>query len=112
MAMWKKESRVFAFGDIHGCPDELGALLKAIDLGADDTVIFIGDYVDRGPSARDAIDILIDLKSRHLNTVFLKGNHEDMMLAFIGMPRHHGESFLFNAGPARQPSYGIDDARS
>jgi serine/threonine protein phosphatase 1 len=109
MSGWKKQSRVFAFGDIHGCPDELGALLKAIDLDASDTVIFIGDYVDRGPSARDVIDILIDLKSKHPNTVFLKGNHEDMMLAFMGMPGHYGESFLFNGGFATLQSYGIDE---
>ena len=35
MAAWKKHGRLFAIGDIHGCPDELGALLKAIDLGSE-----------------------------------------------------------------------------
>jgi serine/threonine protein phosphatase 1 len=110
MGMWRKQGRVFAFGDIHGCPEELGALLKAIDLGAEDTVIFIGDYVDRGPSAKDVLEILIDLKDRHPNTVFLKGNHEDMMLAFLGMPGHYGESFLYNGGFATLESYGLDES--
>jgi len=109
MAPWKKHGRIFAFGDIHGCPDELGAMLKAIDLGSGDTAIFIGDYVDRGPSARDVIDILIDLKANHPGSVFLKGNHEDMMLAYLGLPGHYGESFLFNGGLATLQSYDIDE---
>ena len=49
----KPEGRLFAIGDIHGCPDELNALLKAIAPVAGDTVVFVGDYVDRGPSARE-----------------------------------------------------------
>src|SRR5690242_7774142 len=95
-----KETRVFAIGDIHGCPDELGALLKNVDPGTDDTVVFMGDYVDRGPSARDVIELLLEFKQHHPATVFLKGNHEDMMLGFLGMEGNYGESFLFNGGLA------------
>jgi serine/threonine protein phosphatase 1 len=108
---WRKEGRVFAIGDIHGCPQELDSLLKGIDTGPDDTVIFVGDYVDRGPSARDVIDILIEFKQRNPTSVFLKGNHEDMMLHFLGMPGHYGESFLFNGGFATMMSYEIDESQ-
>jgi len=82
----KPEGRLFAIGDIHGCPDELGAVLKAIAPGPTDTVVFVGDYVDRGPSARDVIEQLIELQRGPAEIVFLKGNHEDMMLSFLGFP--------------------------
>src|SRR5260370_13880264 len=95
----KTEGRLFAIGDIHGCPDELAAILKAIAPGAGDTVVFVGDYVDRGPSARDVIELALDLERvGHAECVFLKGNHEDMMMSFLGMPGNYGESFLFNGG--------------
>ena len=48
--------RLFAIGDIHGCVDELAAMLRAIAPIRGDTVVFVGDYVDRGPAARDVID--------------------------------------------------------
>ena len=41
--------------------------------------------------------------------MFLKGNHEDMMLSFLGLPGHYGESFLFNGGVATLDSYGIGE---
>jgi len=101
--------RLFAIGDIHGCPDELATMLKAIAPREGDTVVFVGDYVDRGPSARDAVDIVIDLQKGPAEVVTLKGNHEDMMLNFLGFPGHYGESFLFNGGAATMDSYGIGD---
>jgi len=110
MRVWKKRGRLFAIGDIHGCPDELTALLKAIDLDRNDTLVFVGDYVDRGPSAKDVIDILIEVKRSHSQTIFLKGNHEDMMLSFLGLPGHYGESFLYNGGIATLESYAIDES--
>ncbi|MEA2679147.1 MAG: serine/threonine protein phosphatase 1, partial [Candidatus Binataceae bacterium] len=101
MALGKKappEGRLFAIGDIHGCPDELAAILKAIAPARADTVVFVGDYVDRGPSARDVIDQMIELQKGEAEIVFLKGNHEDMMLSYLGFPGHYGDSFLFNGG--------------
>jgi serine/threonine protein phosphatase 1 len=103
----KSEGRLFAIGDIHGCPDELGAMLKAIAPAAGDTVVFVGDYVDRGPSAREVIELALDLERGDAECVFLKGNHEDMMLSFLGMPGNYGESFLFNGGIATLDSYGV-----
>jgi len=109
MAAWKKHGRLFAIGDIHGCPDELTTLLKSIELDQRDTLVFVGDYVDRGPSAKDVIDILLEVKRNHSDSIFLKGNHEDMMLSFLGLPGHYGESFLYNGGVATLQSYAIDE---
>jgi len=104
------DGRLFAIGDIHACPDELDAILKAIKPVAGDTVIFIGDYVDRGPSARDAVERLIEFSHEPCESVFLKGNHEDMMLSFLGLPGNYGDSFLLNGGAATLDSYGVAQA--
>jgi len=101
--------RLFTIGDIHGCADELGALLKAVAPVAGDTVVFVGDYVDRGPSARDVIEMLSAFERGPHETVFLKGNHEDMMLSFLGLPGNYGDSFLFNGGIQTLDSYGVGE---
>jgi len=103
--------RLFAIGDIHGCPDELNALLNAVDPGAQDTLVFMGDYIDRGPASRDVIDLLLETRKRRCQTIFLKGNHEDMMLSFLGYPGRYGDSFLLNGGIATLLSYGIGEDR-
>jgi serine/threonine protein phosphatase 1 len=107
----KHNGRLFAIGDIHGCPDELAAIVKTIAPRAEDTVVFVGDYVDRGPSARDAVEIVLDLQKGPAEIVTLKGNHEDMMLSFLGFRGHYGESFLFNGGAATMDSYDIGEDR-
>ena len=102
--------RLFAIGDIHGCPDELGVMLNAIKPVAGDTVVFVGDYVDRGPSARDVIEMLLEREREGgAEFVFLKGNHEDMMSAYLGLPGNYGESFLFNGGASTLESYGVGE---
>ncbi len=79
--------RIFAIGDIHGCDDELGVLWDyltgELSLSADDLVIFLGDYVDRGPSTRGVLERLVGIKRAYANTYFLRGNHEDMWLSFF-----------------------------
>jgi serine/threonine protein phosphatase 1 len=103
-----RSGRLFAVGDIHGCADELARLLAALDLAAGDKVVFVGDYVDRGPDSRGVIDRLIELRdSTEVDTVFLKGNHEDMMLGYLGERGSHGEVFLMNGGRATLASYGL-----
>jgi serine/threonine protein phosphatase 1 len=113
MAAHKKVSgsgRLFAIGDIHGCVDELATMMNAIAPAHGDTVVFVGDYVDRGPAAREVLDYLIELRrSSEAEYVFLKGNHEDMMLSFLGLPGRYGDSFLFNGGAQTLESYGITE---
>jgi serine/threonine protein phosphatase 1 len=101
--------RLFAIGDIHGCVDELTAMLGTIAAARGDTVVFVGDYVDRGPAAREVIEVLLELSRGGAEYVFLKGNHEDMMLSFLGLPGHYGESFLFNGGAPTLESYGVPE---
>lgn len=71
--------RTIAIGDIHGYAASLAALLEAINPKADDTIITLGDYCDRGPDTRGAIDQLIALAKR-CRLIPLLGNHDEMLL--------------------------------
>jgi serine/threonine protein phosphatase 1 len=74
----------YIIGDIHGCLNNLNILLSKITniITEDDTIIFLGDYIDRGPSSHDVIKLLIKISGKY-NVVFLKGNHEDMLLKYL-----------------------------
>lgn len=89
--------KIFAVGDIHGHYNKLVALMDKIDIDKEkDTLIFIGDYIDRGPSSYEVVEHLIRLKMHYKNIVFLKGNHEDMLEKYLaGTDRL---SYLANGG--------------
>lgn len=72
--------RTIAIGDIHGCHLALETLLRLIEPRPDDTLVTLGDYVDRGPQSRAVIESLLELE-RSGRLVPLRGNHEQMMLA-------------------------------
>src|SRR4051794_12546807 len=73
--------KTFAFSDIHGCYDELMALVARLPLEPErDRVVFLGDYVDRGPNSRAVVEQVMDWEARYPHWVFLQGNHEDEML--------------------------------
>lgn len=69
-------------GDIHGCSKALKSLLDTLAPTASDLLIFLGDYVDRGPDSKGVIEILLDLRQT-CQTVFLLGNHEIMFRGAI-----------------------------
>lgn len=104
--------KLYAIGDVHGCWDALTKLLVKIgeDKGDDEaTIVFIGDYVDRGPKSAEVVDLLRRLQnfsetpSRKTRYVFLRGNHEDMMLS--GDARRHSGFWLPNGGVQTLDSY-------
>lgn len=70
--------RTLAFGDIHGCSGMLDDLLAAVKPTAEDRLVFLGDYVDRGPDSRGVLDRLIAMRANP-NVICLRGNHELMM---------------------------------
>lgn len=72
--------RIIAIGDIHGHRAALAALIELVKLRPEDTLVTLGDYVDRGPDSAGVLNLLIDLQHR-CNLVPLMGNHEEMMLA-------------------------------
>jgi serine/threonine protein phosphatase 1 len=72
-------ARLIAIGDIHGCHVAFQAILEKIAPEADDTLVTLGDYVDRGPDSRSVIESLIELRKK-CNLVSLLGNHDDILL--------------------------------
>jgi serine/threonine protein phosphatase 1 len=97
--------RLIAIGDIHGCKLALDRLLDSIEPTAQDTIVTLGDYVDRGPDSRGVIDRLIQLggETQHIG---LMGNHEEMMLAVIQHQSAH-DSWLQHGGVDTLDSYGF-----
>ena len=100
-------ARTFVIGDIHGCLDEIDRLLDTLAPAAGDTVVCLGDYIDRGPASKGVIDRLLRLRREGPHCVFLKGNHEDMFLGFLGEGGAYGEAFLGNGGGPTLSSYGL-----
>ena len=98
--------KIFAIGDIHGCLSKLEALIPQIDIDSNnDTLVFIGDYIDRGPDSRGVVDLVLDLKKKIYTVICLKGNHEQMFLDYICHNRDK-DLYLFNGGDATIASYG------
>lgn len=73
------QSRTIAIGDIHGCSAALEAVLQAIDPGPTDTIIPLGDFVDRGIDSKGVLDRLIQLGTQ-CQLIPILGNHDQMML--------------------------------
>lgn len=117
--------RTIAVGDIHGCAKTLRRLTEdEIRPAPDDTLIFLGDYIDRGPDSKGVIDYLIGLKESGINCIFIRGNHEQTLLDALesqkskkrylfGTPKNKTfETWYLNYG-GRQTfdSYGIADIK-
>jgi serine/threonine protein phosphatase 1 len=96
---------LIAIGDVHGCANSLEALVAKIEPARSDHLIFIGDYVDRGPDSNRVIEILIEL-DRRFRCTFLRGNHETLMLNYLD----HGEFDIWrmNGGIETLNSYRTD----
>lgn len=71
--------RTLAIGDIHGCSAALEWLLEAVKATSADRLVFLGDYVDRGPDSAGVLDQLIEFSEECPHAIFLRGNHELMM---------------------------------
>lgn len=74
--------RIIAIGDVHGCANALAALLGATQPTELDTLVFLGDFIDRGPDSRGVLEQVIALGER-CPVVPLMGNHEEMLLAAL-----------------------------
>ncbi|MEM1344073.1 MAG: metallophosphoesterase [Pseudomonadota bacterium] len=106
------EGHLYAVGDIHGRADLLMRLLETIleDAPAWQSppeIVFLGDYVDRADGVRDVLDFLIEVRDwDEIRPVFLMGNHERMLLRFLGDPVRGG-TWIGHGGIETLASYGI-----
>lgn len=104
--------RVYAVGDIHGHAREFDALLAQIDAdlaghGGDAHLVFLGDYIDRGPDSRAVLDRLIarDVPGTHAH--MLLGNHERVLLDIVDDAAPSGPGWLRYGGFELLESYGL-----
>jgi len=98
---------LYAVGDIHGESEMLSELLSKLPLVPGDRLVFVGDYVDRGPDSKSVVEKLIAF-SKHHSCEFLLGNHESMFLDSLGWQGSDyfgGDAFLLNGGDRTLASY-------
>ncbi len=92
----------------------LAELIAKLPLRPDDRLLFIGDYIDRGPDSFGVVELLVKL-AQERSCTFLLGNHESMFLDFLGWRGEAyfgGDAFLLNGGDRTLASYGYFDRES
>lgn len=105
--------RLYCIGDIHGRYDLLQHLHTFISDDTDGyqgdvTIIYMGDYIDRGPASKDVIDCLLSNTFPTFKSVFLMGNHEQVLLEFLNAPNTPRASGWFSfGGLSTLASYGV-----
>lgn len=97
---------IFVIGDIHGCYKALKSVFRAAPIEQGDTVVFLGDYVSRGPDSAKVLNWLIK-KQGVYNIILLRGNHEVMMLRARNGKKQLREWIQFG-GKTVLKSYGIE----
>src|SRR5260370_5333707 len=108
----------FEIGDNHRCFDKLEAVLLACDrvrAGRQVRYVFVGDYIDRGPDARNVIDLLMHKQlSEGSRFVCLRGNHEQMLIVAAAEGRSDRDLMTWwaNGGEQTLDSYGVNDPSS
>lgn len=88
--------RILAVGDVHGNFKRLMSLWNKLDVTNDDLVIFLGDYIDRGAEVAETLKWIL-ARRRKENFIFLRGNHEQMMID-VSYGRLDKFTWLFNGG--------------
>ena len=100
--------KIYAVGDIHGCLDKLKKLMDKIKpIDESDTLIFLGDYIDRGPDSKGVVECLLELKDTLRHLVCLRGNHEEMFLDYIQRQQKNRDIYFLNGGKSTLKSYGL-----
>ena len=91
-------SRTLVIGDIHGGLRALHQIIERANVTQNDTLIFLGDYVDGWSQSPDVIDYLIEIKE-HQNCIFIKGNHDELLLDWLQNKNENiDESMWFKHG--------------
>jgi serine/threonine protein phosphatase 1 len=109
--------RAYAVGDIHGRLDLLDALLAQIEADvasrrrAKNLVVFLGDLIDRGPQSAEVVERLRTWRPRDIQTAFLCGNHEEVLLRILAGERALLADWLRFGGSECLASYGLAPAR-
>lgn len=106
-------SRTLVIGDIHGGLRALHQIIERADVSKDDTLIFLGDYVDGWSQSPQVIDFLLDL-NQNQNCIFIRGNHDELLLDWLkGNTKEIDEPMWFkHGGEATVKAYSsVSDAK-
>lgn len=99
--------KIFVVGDIHGCLRKLTKLMSLIDIeDGEDTVVFLGDFIDRGPDSHGVVEFILDFKKDKTKVVCLMGNHEELFLSYM-QDGGNLDVFLSNGGFSTLVSYNF-----
>jgi len=99
-------SQVFAIGDIRGCKNLLEKIHKKSEkIEGNKILIYLGDYLDRGYKVTETIDTIINFKPKDFKRVFIRGNHEQMLLDFVNDKPESLTMWLYNGGDKTLKSY-------
>ncbi len=102
------DNRIFAIGDIHGCFNSFKELIeKKIKIVKCDSIILLGDYIDRGTDSNKVIDYVIDLTNQGYNIIPLLGNHEQMLIDAWN-DKNYIARWILNGGSETLKSFGIN----
>lgn len=100
--------RLIAVGDIHGMLHKLTGIIDQISPEKDDTIVFLGDYIDCGYESYEVVEYLIKLKGEFPNIITLRGNHEDFVISMFSGNQDPRERDLWlndNGGRLTKASY-------
>ena len=100
-------SKIIGITDIHGEYDKLCAVIDQLDINKEDTIIFMGDYIDRGPKSKEVIEKVLELQN-YCNCVYLIGSHEYAML-HAKQNEYYDYLFWNYGGDTTVDSYGSFD---
>jgi serine/threonine protein phosphatase 1 len=99
--------RRLVIGDIHGCNQTLQQLLgEKIKISREDQLYFLGDYIDRGPDSKGVLDYLIHLKEQGFKLIFIRGNHEEMLIESLSSDTYF-HPWIYNGGGETLKSFGL-----
>jgi serine/threonine protein phosphatase 1 len=102
------DESIVVVGDIHGQLQCLNAMIDTLEENAPAARwVFVGDYIDRGEQSADVLERLRALEIARPNTVFIMGNHEEMMLSFLQDPEGAGNRWMRHGGLQTMASYGV-----
>jgi serine/threonine protein phosphatase 1 len=99
--------RRIVIGDIHGCLKTVQHLLtRKVRIADEDELYFVGDYIDRGPDSKGVIDYLIGIRNEVRKIVFIRGNHEEMLIESLSSETYF-HPWIYNGGGKTLDSFGI-----
>ena len=106
---------IFAIGDIHGCLKQLVTLQDKIFNypqynKEEDSLLYLGDYIDRGPSSKDVVNHILQLQTEGIKSIFLMGNHEQFMIDFLFNKINNLSNWIINGADQTFKSYDLEVA--